>query len=153
MHVRAHLDTDPLTGLLNRAGLRRAAERARARAERCGEPLAVAVLDLDDFKGINDRYGHAAGDRALTELGRVWARAFDDAGLLGREGGDEFVLVAPGADREQALALLARLRDACGVRWTTGVTQWQPGEDLEACLERADHDLYHRKRDARRHAA
>ena len=153
VHVRAHLDTDPLTGLLNRAGLRRAAERVAAEADRRGEPVAVAVLDLDDFKGLNDRYGHAAGDRALTELGRVWARDFDAEGLLGREGGDEFVLVVPAADRARTLRLLVQLHDAASVRWTAGVTQWQRGEDLEACLERADHDLYRRKRDPGRRAA
>ncbi len=153
VHVRAHLDTDPLTGLLNRAGLRRAADRVRTRADRRGEAVAVAVLDLDDFKGVNDRYGHAAGDRALAELGRVWAREFDGEGLLGREGGDEFVLVVPGADRARALRLLVQLHASCSVRWTAGVTQWQRGEDLEACLERADHDLYRRKRDPGRRAA
>jgi diguanylate cyclase (GGDEF)-like protein len=111
------------------------------------------VLDLDDFKGLNDRYGHAAGDRALEQLGRVWAREFDGEGLLGREGGDEFVLVVPDADRAQVQRLLVQLHAASTVRWTAGLTQWQRGEDLEACLERADHDLYRRKRDPERRAA
>lgn len=149
VHVRAHLDTDPLTGLLNRAGLRRAAARERALAERQGRPVAVAILDLDDFKGLNDRYGHAAGDRALTALGRAWHDELRAGTLLGREGGDEFVLVAPGAGLPEAWALLERLREACNVRWTAGVTDWRRGEDLEACLERADHELYRNKRRGR----
>jgi diguanylate cyclase (GGDEF)-like protein len=153
VHVRAHLDTDPLTGLLNRAGLRRAAERVRRRADRHDETVGVAVLDLDDFKGLNDRNGHAAGDRARAELGRVWARPVGAEGLLGREGGDEFVLVVPGADRTEAQRLPVQLHAASTVRWTAGLTQWQRGEDLEACLERADHDLYRRKRDPERRAA
>jgi diguanylate cyclase (GGDEF)-like protein len=152
-HVRAHLETDPLTGLLNRAGLRRAAAREGAAAARSGAPVAIAVLDLDGFKAINDTFGHAAGDRALAELGRAWAEGFRGEGLLGRQGGDEFVLVMCGARRAEMLTLLARLRAACAVRWTAGVSELCAGECLDACVDRADADLYRQKRNLARRAA
>ena len=153
IHLRARLDTDPLTGLLNREGLRRAAERELAAAARRGHAVTVAVLDLDDFKGINDTFGHAAGDRVLAAFGRAWADGFRVEGLFGRYGGDEFVLVMRGARRAEADEVLCRLQVACAVRWTAGVAEWRAGEPFDACLDRADADLYRRKRELRRRAA
>ena len=153
VHIRAHLDTDPLTGLLNREGLRRAAERELALAARRGSPVVVAALDLDDFKGINDTFGHAAGDRVLAEFGRAWADGFRAEGVVGAARRRRVVLVMRGARPAEAHELLRRLRAACAVRWTAGVTEWRPGEVLDACLDRADADLYRRKRDLGRRAA
>jgi diguanylate cyclase (GGDEF)-like protein len=144
--VLAHLETDPLTGFLNRTGLLRAAAAARVAATRRGEPVTVTAIDLDDFKGVNDRYGHAAGDRLLSQLGRAWAPELRDGDLLGRQGGDEFVLVLPSTARDGAGDLLERLRASTDVAWTAGVSEWHADEDFEDCLERADRALYDAKR-------
>jgi diguanylate cyclase (GGDEF)-like protein len=135
-----HLDT--LTGTLNRRGLDVAAERASLRAQRRDEVLTVAALDLDAFKAINDRDGHAAGDRLLSETATAWRGVLRSEDLLARTGGDEFVLIMPRTSREEAAAVLDRLRRSHPVTWSAGIAAWRPGEPLAACLERADERLY-----------
>jgi diguanylate cyclase (GGDEF)-like protein len=144
--VWRHLDTDPLTGFLNRAGLRRAADAARAAATRRGTPLTVAVIDLDGFKAINDEHGHAAGDRLLADLHRTWSPVLRAGDLIGRQGGDEFVLVLPETTPAEAGELLQRLRRGGRVDWSDGVSAWHAGEPFEDSLERADRQLYRAKR-------
>jgi diguanylate cyclase (GGDEF)-like protein len=140
--LREQADTDHLTGLLNRHGLHKALTRERALAARTGNPLALAVLDLDDFKGVNDREGHAAGDALLVAIARAWSTELRTGDLLARHGGDEFVLALPATDAEAAAAVLERLRGAHAARWSAGVVQWQRGESVEACIARADRRLY-----------
>jgi diguanylate cyclase len=142
-NLRLQADTDQLTGLLNRNGFQAAATRERAIAERTGSPLTVAVLDLDGFKQINDSLGHAAGDRLLADLGRRWRECLRAGDILGRYGGDEFVLLLPATSREEADAVLEHLRMAeLDVGWSAGISQWLSGEELAACVARADRDLY-----------
>ena len=107
--LRADAHTDGLTGLLNRTGFIAAAARQRAMARRRGEPLALVVIDLDDFKRVNDRDGHAAGDRLLVELARAWTASLRPGDLLARFGGDEFVLLVAGTTEDQVGRVLARL--------------------------------------------
>jgi diguanylate cyclase (GGDEF)-like protein len=140
--LRAEAHTDGLTGLLNRTGFAVAAARQRAMAVRRGEPLAVAVIDLDDFKLVNDRGGHAAGDRLLVELAGVWTALLRPGDLLARFGGDEFVLMFAGAQEEQVDHLLARLARAHPAPWTVGAVLCTDGETLEEALGRADARLY-----------
>src|SRR5262249_10234886 len=90
--LRRRLSTDPLTGLLNRAGLAARAARVRARAARGGKPVSIALIDLDGFKRVNDQRGHAAGDELLTDLGRAWRGELRGSEVLSRFGGDEFAL-------------------------------------------------------------
>src|ERR1700744_3524815 len=114
--LRTQLVTDPLTGLLNRAGFAPAAERMRALAARVNLPVSVALIDLDGFKQINDMNGHAAGDELLVDLGRAWAGELRGSEVLARLGGDEFALLFV-ADGDAAVDALGRLREAAPVGW------------------------------------
>lgn len=153
--LRRRADTDPLTGLLNRAGFLVAANREHAIAQRTGNQLTVAVLDLDGFKQINDLQGHAVGDRLLADLGRSWGEHLRAGDILARHGGDEFVLLFPATSPEGAMAVLDRLRDdRIPVTWSVGIGTWLPDEGLDECIARADTHLYSvknalRVRDAR----
>lgn len=143
--LREQADTDHLTGLLNRNGFTKAATREHALAARTGAPLALAVLDLDGFKVVNDEQGHAAGDRLLAELARAWEDTVRPGDVLARFGGDEFLVMFPATSAADAGEALARLRAAHAVGWSAGVAEWQRGESLAACLARADRHLYEAK--------
>jgi diguanylate cyclase (GGDEF)-like protein len=140
--VRARLETDVLTGALNRDGLTAAAHRARGRRRGRIDGIVVAALDLDGFKQINDRRGHLAGDRLLAEAAQAWRGALRGADVLARTGGDEFVLVLPNTSHDEAALVLDRLRAAHPVTWSVGIATWAADEALTACLERADQRLY-----------
>jgi diguanylate cyclase (GGDEF)-like protein len=146
--LRTQLVTDPLTGLLNRAGFGEAAERLLALAGREDLPVSVALIDLDGFKQVNDLNGHAAGDELLVDLGRAWAGELRGSEVLARLGGDEFALLFV-ADGDAAVDALGRLREAAPVGWSAGVVEWRRGESLELAMARADEDLYRAKREAR----
>ncbi|HET8632479.1 MAG TPA: GAF domain-containing protein [Thermomicrobiales bacterium] len=102
--------TDPLTGLLNRRALQDRLDEEVTRAAREGHSVAVAMLDLDHFKQINDTYGHPAGDRLLRVVAEALRAEARPGDAVGRFGGDEFVLVLPATGPDEALALLARAR-------------------------------------------
>jgi diguanylate cyclase (GGDEF)-like protein len=141
--MRRQAGTDQLTGLLNRNGFQTAALRERALADRTGSPLTLAVLDLDGFKQINDRDGHAAGDRLLAGLGRAWRARVRPGDILARHGGDEFVLLLPATTATGAEVVLERLRDGQDpVGWSVGVSEWLTGENLDVPMARADRYLY-----------
>jgi diguanylate cyclase (GGDEF)-like protein len=109
--------TDPLTGAWNRRFILEELERAVSRAARSGEPLSVLMFDMDDFKRVNDTQGHLAGDRLLRDVAQALRDSLRKGDVLGRYGGDEFLLVAPG-DRESALSVADRAR--AEVRERTG---------------------------------
>lgn len=141
--LRRQADTDPLTGLLNRNGFLAAAVREHAIAQRSANRLTLAMLDLDDFKQINDLRGHVAGDRVLAELGCSWRECLRTGDILARHGGDEFVLLLPATSPEGAVAVLERLRvKDVPVTWSVGIAEWLGGESLGECVARADADLY-----------
>lgn len=142
--------TDPLTGLANRRTWEAEAARALAHAARSGEPVTVAILDLDAFKDVNDRDGHSAGDALLRDVSARWAEELREADLLGRYGGDEFVLCLPDTDAEGALEIVRRLRDSHGFSWSVGLSTAREGDTLSSVLGRADADLYREKRSGRR---
>jgi diguanylate cyclase (GGDEF)-like protein len=144
--LRTQLTTDPLTGLLNRAGFADASERARALSVRDERPVALALIDLDGFKRVNDLRGHAAGDALLVDLGRAWRAELRGSEVLGRLGGDEFALVLPGATTAGAEGALGRMRAASATGWSVGVVEWGRGETLDRAMARADAELYRAKR-------
>ena len=141
--LRRQADTDPLTGLLNRSGFLAAAVREHAIAQRSGNRLTLAVLDLDGFKQINDLRGHVAGDQVLADLGRAWRERLRTGDILARHGGDEFVLLLPATSPEGATAVLSRMRaEELPVTWSVGIAEWLSDESLGECIARADIHLY-----------
>ena len=100
--LRLQLVTDSLTGLLNRPGFVAAAERMRSVGDRTGLPISIALIDLDQFKQVNDLQGHAAGDELLVELGRDWQVELRGSEVLARFGGDEFALALVGTEKAGA---------------------------------------------------
>lgn len=148
--------TDPLTGALNRRGFEDAFQRELARSRRNGAGLALALIDLDNFKRLNDTQGHQAGDEALIHLVRVLRQAMRPSDVLSRFGGEEFVLLLPDtvlADAEAALCRFQRQLAAQMVpgrefvlTFSAGVVVQAPGESLEASIQRADAATFAAKR-------
>jgi diguanylate cyclase (GGDEF)-like protein len=147
--LRTAAATDPLTGVANRRAWEAEAERNLARAARTGEPLSFAILDLDDFKEVNDRQGHGAGDALLRDLTAGWGARLRRADLLGRYGGDEFVLCLPATDVQGAWEILEQLSATHSFAWSAGVAAARRGDTLSSVLTRADADLYLKKRSGR----
>jgi diguanylate cyclase (GGDEF)-like protein len=146
--------TDHTTGLINRRGGEEAVEREIDRARRYGTPLSFALLDIDHFKQFNDNHGHAAGDRVLREVCGTVMHGMRKLDLAVRWGGEELLVVLPGAHLEQAARTVERLRAAIenlkieGLPTVTvsgGVAQMEPGETFDAALARADVKLYEAK--------
>ncbi|MFJ4054452.1 diguanylate cyclase domain-containing protein [Pseudomonas sp. NPDC089743] len=147
-------ERDALTRIANRYRLEKALQQECRRAQRFREPLAVIAMDVDDFKPINDRFGHAQGDAALVHVVECLRTCLRDQDLLARWGGDEFVMVLPQTTLGEALEVAARLRQAmvqveqvgaCRLTLSYGVVQWQEGEDPHDLLGRADQALYRAK--------
>jgi diguanylate cyclase (GGDEF)-like protein len=149
---RALSRTDDLTGLLNGRGFYEAAAIELARSSRYQHPLTVAYLDLDDFKQVNDRFGHARGDAVLVSVAHAMRRACRSTDLVARLGGDEFVVLFPETGRDAAEAALAKLRarvrDAASnggepVTMSVGAVSFpQPPPDVEVLVHEADRTMY-----------
>ena len=143
--------TDPLTGLANARSFDPVLERELAIARREGQPVAVIMLDLDDFKGFNDRYGHQAGDDLLRRAARAWRSAIRVNDVLARYGGEEFAVLLAGCEVDVAMDIAERLRQATidEVRVSIGVARWDGSETAEKLIARADSALYDAKRAGR----
>ncbi|XKE44306.1 biofilm regulation diguanylate cyclase SiaD [Halomonas organivorans] len=152
---------DPLTGLANRRRINHQLKRTIAESERRGRPFSLAMVDIDHFKRINDRYGHAAGDRALIVLAQALESALRVDDFCGRWGGEEFLVVLPNTDLVQAESMVTRLCDRLrdldlglapdGPRVTAsvGIAEHRPREDYRDTIRRADRALLSAKRDGR----
>jgi diguanylate cyclase (GGDEF)-like protein len=139
--------TDELTGLANRRTANEELERFLARAARDGEPLSVAMLDLDRFKAYNDSHGHAGGDRLLQAAAAAWTDALRGGDHIARYGGEEFLVLFPRCAAEHAAAAADRLRAATpsGATCSVGVAAWDGTETAQQLLARADAALYSAK--------
>ncbi|MCK1283929.1 GGDEF domain-containing protein [Bradyrhizobium sp. 44] len=148
---------DELTGVLNRRYIMRALNDEMARAQRAGTPCAVAILDIDFFKRINDGYGHPTGDEVLRGSAITLAANMRSIDKLGRYGGEEFLVVMPLNSKDQALSAMDRLRqivseldwdpisDDLRVTFSAGIAQVRPNDAPEDILARADAALYKAK--------
>ncbi|MDE1885083.1 MAG: GGDEF domain-containing protein [Xanthomonadaceae bacterium] len=149
---------DALTGVANLRGVQQFANAAMRRARAQNEPLTVLAIDLDEFKRINDAFGHPAGDRVLREIARACAGALRDGDQLGRIGGEEFLAVLPGTLADHAVDVAERLRrrvetleipdlpEHLRVSISIGVAEMLPHDrDVATLIERADAALYRAK--------
>lgn len=147
--------TDMLTGLLNRRALYERAEEIFKRLERSDQPIVVVFADVDRFKRVNDTHGHHIGDRVLAEIARVLHSSVRGTDVVGRFGGDEFILILPDTPLAGGTTVAQRLQQALG-RWTDqqqmdlslsiGLGQApQHGRDLKSVLERVDQAMYQSK--------
>jgi diguanylate cyclase (GGDEF)-like protein len=148
--LRHAAGTDWLTGLPNRWSWEEALDREISRATRTGEPLCVASIDLDGFKALNDARGHQAGDLYLRSLAASWTNAIRGNDVLARYGGDEFAVLLPDATRDQALAVIERMRaETPDTGFCSGVAEWDRNEGVEPLLGRADIAVYRAKAEGR----
>ncbi|OQS32514.1 GGDEF domain-containing protein [Chromobacterium haemolyticum] len=148
---------DPLTGVLNMRSLMREMERLLEHSETQGAPFAIAIIDLDHFKRINDSCGHARGDEVLQQLCVLAQQALADGELFGRYGGEEFLLLAPACSGSELNRRMEVLRDKVGgwdwrrltgdlpVTLSCGVAAWRRGVDPLSLLQQADKALYQAK--------
>jgi diguanylate cyclase len=149
---------DQLTGALNRRGLEDALAREAARAERSGANFCVALIDIDNFKRINDTFGHQVGDIVLVHLVAIIRETIRTHDLIGRYGGEEFLLLLPDALIDEALRVMTRLQLSVArkplswgnqqlvVTFSAGVAARVAGEPDEVLIRRADQALYEAKR-------
>jgi diguanylate cyclase (GGDEF)-like protein len=157
--VRRQATTDELTNLVNRRRFIEALETELERARMFDSPLSVVLADLDDFKRINDEYGHHGGDRALTSFGELLRSQVRDFDVAARLGGEEFAILLPQTTAEAAAVVASRTRDMlaaspmavseqASVRLTAsfGVAESAPGQTSDQLLRRADEALYAAKR-------
>jgi diguanylate cyclase (GGDEF)-like protein len=149
--ARQLADTDALTGLHNRRTFHETLSREVARAQRYGRTLALIVLDLDDFKLVNDTYGHLAGDAVLAEVGDRLRSVARTADVACRIGGEEFAVILPECGLEDAEAFYQRLANAITTRpitdigtvqFSAGISELHDDDDSVSLFERADRSLY-----------
>ncbi|WP_449369805.1 diguanylate cyclase domain-containing protein [Thiomonas sp.] len=162
--VSQQLQEDPLTGALNRRGLDAEFSRMQARLTRQGQPLTVALLDLDHFKAVNDTHGHDTGDAVLRALVALAKRLIRPSDRVARMGGEEFMLLLPDTPVQQSLVVVQRLlrafseqtlvQDDAGRRiplgFSAGLAELCPGEDFAAVYQRVDAALLQAKRAGRK---
>jgi len=150
--------TDPLTGLANRRGGERHIANEISRAKRERRPLSCVLIDLDRFKQVNDTFGHQAGDQLLRDVSNLLRRTVRAYDILVRWGGEEFLLVLPGVDRDVARSLAERVRiavealDTHGlgpVTLSAGVAGFENDYDFASTLKAADRRLYQAKASGR----
>lgn len=159
--IRAQLNHDSLTGLLTHGALKEQFARELARARRNGSELSVVMIDVDHFKKVNDTYGHATGDRVLKSLARLLRQHLRASDVVGRYGGEEFVVLLPETKSEVALRVLDRIRELFAqiqhhsdsttfmVSFSAGIASVPTFFDADEVVEAADAALYRAKQGGR----
>ncbi|MCC6133925.1 MAG: GGDEF domain-containing protein [Candidatus Contendobacter sp.] len=157
----ASLRRDPLTGIANRLAYEERLQQEFLRWKRFGHPLTLLVWDIDHFKQVNDNHGHAVGDAVLRKVAQQLASYLRITDFVARFGGEEFVMLLPGADTGAALHLAEQIRrqiaasgadqshEYVPVTISCGVSRFEPDDSLQSVFKRADQALYQAKRDGR----
>ncbi|MGB7970710.1 MAG: GGDEF domain-containing protein [Candidatus Deferrimicrobiaceae bacterium] len=158
-HVKTLSSIDPLTGVLNGRAFQERANAELARARRYSHPFTVAYIDLDNFKAVNDRFGHSTGNTVLCTVADTASGNLRTTDIVARLGGDEFAILFPETGEESARAVLSKLRDTVsGSMQTNGwpitlsigaVTFRKPPESVDRMLKTADALMYEAKRDGK----
>lgn len=162
--IRLAATRDPLTGLINRRVMESILKREFSRSLRYDSPLSVAFVDLDDFKFVNDQYGHDVGDSVLLHVADQLARMSRESDIVTRYAGDEFVIILPGTKPDEAFHMMNRLKQylskrplvkggtAIGLSLSFGISDVQdPGvQDTASLLKRADERLYDVKKEKKK---
>jgi diguanylate cyclase (GGDEF)-like protein len=156
LRARAEAGTDTVTGCMNHRGMRRRLHEEVDRAARAASPLSAMLIDLDNFKLVNDRHGHQAGDVLLREVAQTLVREFRAFDRVARYGGDEFVVILPNAELQAAAAAAQRALERLlaipsfdatpGASASIGVAQWQAPMSIDELLEACDAALLRSKR-------
>jgi len=159
VRARAEAGTDAVAGCMNHRAMRRRLDEEIGRATRAGTPLSCMLIDLDDFKLVNDRHGHQAGDAMLREVVHALVGEFRAFDRVARYGGDEFVVILPNADLRSAAAAATRalerllavpsLDDAPGISASIGVAQWRAPMTTDDLLQACDVALMRSKREGK----
>ncbi len=159
LRARAEAGTDPVTGCMNHRAMRRRLSEEIGRATRTDGKLACLLIDLDNFKLVNDRHGHSAGDALLREVAQALMGEFRAFDRVARYGGDEFVAILAGADLESAAAAAERARERMlgvssfdvtpGVSASIGVAQWSAPMTTDMLLDACDAALLQGKREGK----
>jgi diguanylate cyclase (GGDEF)-like protein len=157
-YLRSQMHRDGLTGLLNHVTIKTHLATEISRAQRQGEELCFVMLDIDDFKQVNDKYGHPVGDRVIKSISRMLTKRLRKSDLIGRYGGEEFSVILPETDTETARKLLDDVRNnfsqitqqyndiqfSCTI--SVGITGMTPASSLDSMLNVADEALYEAKK-------
>jgi diguanylate cyclase (GGDEF)-like protein len=160
VRARAEAGTDAVAGCMNHRAMRQRLDEEIGRATRAGSPLSCMLLDLDDFKLVNDRHGHGAGDAILRQVVESLVGEFRAFDRVARYGGDEFVVILPNADLRQAAAAAQRALERLllaptfeaepGISASIGVAQWHAPMTTDELLEACDAALLRSKRQGKR---
>ncbi|MFC1748451.1 GGDEF domain-containing protein [Pseudomonadota bacterium] len=151
--------TDPLTNLPNRRHFEQEVAREHQRSQRLGTPLCLAICDIDNFKLVNDHYGHGAGDDTLVSVAQCIQGAIRETDFAARWGGEEFVIYFANSDLDNSLNVVERLRKTIAdmhiektnssVTISIGLAQWAKGDSFVSLIKRADQALYESKENGR----
>jgi len=151
--LRLLADFDSLTGVFNRRKIEELLAVEIERAKRYGKPLSVLFVDIDNFKDINDSFGHMKGDQVLREVAMLIKKELRSTDHVGRFGGEEFLIILPETKPEEAVKVAERIRrviercsfDGVNVTVSVGVTGYSEGESLEDVIDRVDKAMYRAK--------